>query len=370
MIDTLKLVSPALESGSATSCEAGLKRYSQIDIASGHVEYEITRGSLAGTFDHQVSVRLDWREEVITEGSDPVSIPRMTIEGSVHKALLGHNVHGGPVDPVAAGRWLVADVARRLGVELPDGAAWEVARIDESSAYLLPSPAAVSEYIWGLNQCQFPRRSPNRYGRHGIMISGTTTTIKMYHKGPEFTLHDVPRLRAAGWPSLLETQLIADRILRVEVEIKAKALKRDFGGVRPKLAQLTTEYLQKIHDQEVNKMLKSAQNDYTTVRTTLDVSRRLEQVYPGTIGRHLFCDWLSLCALGEFQYRRSCSPRSWYRTVEKLKAAGVSWLASDVRVAEQSIIPLAFEPSRDDSTRLTSVSEIVMQLTQQYSLHA
>ena len=368
MIDTVKIVSPPLSQAVISACESGLSKYMQVN-PEGHIEYQITRGSLEGTYDHRVSVRLDTRDDVQEVDADlyASSSSRLTIEGSVHKALIGHNVVGGPLDPVSCLRWLVADVARRLAVELPDGVLWEVARIDESSAYLLPCPSAISDYLWGLNQCQFPRRSVSRYGRHGIMVSGTTTTVKLYHKGPEFTKHDVQRLRSVGWDGVTEMQVLADRILRVEVEIKGKALKRDFG-VRPTVAELTRCYLEKIHDTELNKMLKSAESELEVVCKTLDVSRRLEMVYPGVAGRHLFADWLALAALGEEQYRKQTSKTSWYRVADKLKSAAVSWLASDVHISHHSSVPDGFMPIRSNNLRLTEVSPVVLSLTEQYAL--
>src|SRR5205085_341409 len=86
---------------------------------------------------------IDWRDRMGRErGQDDRSLvrkhdcpPYLTIEGSVHKALLGHNIFGGPLHVSQACRWFVADVGARLGLALPPADAWEVGRVDWAEVY-------------------------------------------------------------------------------------------------------------------------------------------------------------------------------------------------------------------------------------------
>jgi len=250
LIDTLKLRSPELDSVTFASVSSALMTRATVDNATGELISEFTFGLLDGSFDHRVSVRLMTAEMVQAFSAvdckyHPVdrACSKLVIEGSVHKAMLGHNVFGGPECPLLAVRWFVEYVGMLLGVELPRGDDWLVTRIDNAEAFELDDFAACSEYIHGLSLARFPRRKCSRWGDETIAFSGSTTTWKLYHKGPEFAKHDRPRLIERvrdGRRPTAETRLHnrwveslqerANGIIRVETSVKSHKLKRQYDG--------------------------------------------------------------------------------------------------------------------------------------------
>jgi II/X family phage/plasmid replication protein len=283
----------------------------------------------------------------------------LAIEGSVHKAMLGHNVYGAPLPPVLTCYWFVDDVARRLGLPLPEAADWTVQRIDWAEAYELPSSAAVAEFVRGLNAAQYPRRKAMRYGSESLMFPGRTTAWKCYHKGPEFEAHDRKRLREClDRGALDELQQRADRVLRLETSIKSQKLVADFGR-KPTVLELTETYLEETHDRETDRVLREGAAEVETVRTLQEVLNRLDHTYGSSLGRSLFGTWSQLSTLGEEVTRQNMSRPTFYRHRKLLDQAGCSWHGTDVMLREHSLIPAGFSPIRRDPRRLVSMADEV-----------
>jgi II/X family phage/plasmid replication protein len=164
---------------------------------------------------------------------------------------------------------------------------------------------------------------------------------------PEFLVH--------------ELQERANRILRLETSIKARKLAEDHGGEKPTVAQLTQEYLERVHDREITRLLKEAQTDMKTVRTHLEVSRRLSSMYSPELAGLLLGTWFKLSALGEKEVKRSMSKPTFYRQKKQLMDAGCSWNSTDVVLMEHSLIPRGFSPVRRDPRRLVEESSKVVE---------
>lgn len=376
MIDTVGLVSPELSEDAVECIEKACTRRSSVHLGTGDIEYEFTSGSLEGSYDHRVSIKVvreQWESTLLPGGRVYTRLvpcaPRLALEGSVHKAMLGHNIFGGPLDPLLACRWLVHDIALRLAVSLPSGDFWGVSRIDWAEAYNLGSFEACQEYIEGLNAAQFPRRKVVRFGSESLMASGSTSSMKVYHKGPEFSKHDWKRFKKAGLPEseLVPLQAEANCILRLETSIKSRKLSELYQG-KPQVMQLTQALLERVHDTEAARLLKEAKHDMETVRTHNEVRRRLINFYPDSEGRFtssplnsaLFHTWTQLALVGEKEVRRYMSRPTFYRHKKMLIDAGVSWEAADVKIIpKHSAIPHGFSPTRRDSRRLVNLAEPV-----------
>jgi len=364
MIDTVKLRSPFVSEEVARSVELGLTRRIAFQERTDTVLYEIVSESLAGTYDARLSVALK-REEIITTGMSatyagrrrPVTQlrscdPYLVIECSIHKQIVGHNICSGPREFTPACRWLIGHLERVLGITgLPDGASWYVERVDVTECYEM-SFEAIQEFIRSLNNATFPRRagSLSRYGSHGIFSGGSSTSLKLYHKGPEFAKHDAPRLRTL-WdrPRVYNLQVLANGIMRVEVGIKQEKLKRDFGK-RPTVDQVTDEYLAEIHDTEVAKLLREARTEMGVVRTMEEVTSRLYKVHkPHTAGT-LVGLWVQLSTVGEEVARSRYPNRTWYRHRKALVDSGCAWDGTDLALSGTNI-PVGFAPVRRDQRR-------------------
>jgi II/X family phage/plasmid replication protein len=349
MLDTVKLQSPSIGEDLARRIEASCVRRSAEDLATGELLYSLTTGSLVGSYDSRVSVRVMRVENMLQ------CEPYLLLEASVHKALLGHNVYGGPEDFVAPCEWLVADVGVRLGVGLPGASEWLVRRVDWAEVYDLGVFEAVEEYVWGLNSAQYPRRSVARYGSESIFAGGRTTTVKAYHKGPEFSAHDRKRLKSRMDGRELETlQHRANDLLRWEVQVKAKKLDEMYQG-KPRVSEISVEKLRKLHYTEVRRLVREGEAEVKTVRKQKAVRDRLLDKYDQRKAGLLLGTWHQLVTLGERETRRHIPARTFYRHKKLLIDAGVSWIGADVVVlpSSHSKLPEDFAPTEHSPYRLS-----------------
>ena len=362
MLDTLKLQSPYLEASVASRIERQAVRRSAEDLSTGELLYELTTASLSGSWDSRVSVRVMREEWADVEGQVQLRScpPYVVLEGSVHKALLGHNVHGGPEGLERSCEWLCADVGGRLGVELPGGSQWLLRRVDWAECYELPDFEAVEEYIWGLNSAEYPRRSVARYGRESIFSGGRTTAVKAYHKGPELAKHDGRRLKSRmDGRELLELQHRANRVLRWEVTVKAKKLDEMYRG-KPRVDQVSESDLRKLHYTEVRRLVREGEADVKTVRKQKHVRDRLLEVYDQRKAGLLLGTWHQLVTLGEHETRRVMARPTFYRHKQLLISAGVSWIGSDVVIIPKaSSLPEDFSPTEKDPRRMSDEDPVV-----------
>ena len=355
MLDTVKLQSPYLGASVASRIERQAVRRSAEDLGTGELLYELTTASLSGSWDSRVSIRVMRDEWADVDGHVQLRScpPYVLLEGSVHKALMGHNVLGGPEELQASCEWLCADVGGRLGVGLPKGSDWLVRRVDWAECYELPDYEAVEEYVWGLNSAEYPRRSVARYGRESIFAGGRTTAVKAYHKGPELAKHDGRRLKSRmDGRELLELQHLANRVLRWEVTVKAKKLDDKYGK-KPRVDEVSESYLRNLHYTEVRRLVREGEADVKTVRKQKHVRDRLLEVYDQRKAGLLLGTWHQLVTLGEHETRRHIPRRTFYRHKQLLIAAGVSWIGSDVVIVPKaSSLPDDFSPTEKDPRRV------------------
>lgn len=385
-IDTVKLRSPAIDEGTAEFLERQCVLRQGIDLASGEVLYEITAGELNGSWDSRIMFRV-MRQEWATVGGRldlyPCQ-PYILLEFSLHKFFYGQNVYGSVVgfrDRCALAINLIAELLESDADLFPRIDLWTVRRVDWAEMYRL-SPAAIAEFFRSISHAKFPRRGKKaaKYGTNAVYFPGKFTTLKLYHKGPEFKEHDHARMKrvlmayamkqvadhkrmtrggalidssAYSWidRKLRALQRLADNRLRVETEIHADKLQHDFKGF-PTVAQMTDDYMQGVHDAEVFKLLKEGKADMETVRTHDAVKARLDSVYGPRRANSLWAFWLQLATRGEDVTMQAFSKSQFYANRKSLVDAGVSWLASDVFILpQQTALPHDFKPLRADPRR-------------------
>lgn len=381
MLDTVKLASPYLAEDVALRIEGQLKLRQAVDLPTGEVDYTFISGQLDGSYDHRIALQVSRERWVNTyvrqQRGRSYNVtelvpcpPYLQAEASVHKAMLGHNVTGGPCDVRAALRWFVAFIGGQVGEPLPDADRWQVRRLDWAEAFDLGDFAAVEEFIRGLSGAAYPKRKPARFGAESIMFPGGTTTIKAYHKGPEFAKHDHKRLhRSTLAPRGLAQQLqeAANSVLRLEVGIKARKLDADHGGTPPLVGQISEMYCMDLYTRETARMLREGQQDMETVRTYEAVERALRQHYSPRQAAALLGTWMRLSALGEAELKKRLAHNTFYRHRRQLVAAGVSWHGSDVALVDRfTHIPAGFSPTLRDPRRVTGEDPAVVRLLAPY----
>jgi II/X family phage/plasmid replication protein len=379
-IDTVKLKSPPIDEGTATFLERQCVMKQGIDLKSGEILYEFTTGDLEGSYDSRISFRVMREDYVLNKSGRPELVPckpYILTEASFHKVFFGQNIYGNPIDfQSLCARFI--DVLGVLlcddGMLLPAAKRWEVRRVDWAEVYRL-SPEAVSEFFRGISHCKFPRRSKKsaKYGTNAVYFPGKTTTVKLYHKGPEFKEHDQARMKRAlnqwrfnafpySWQyddnyrwvdrKLKSLQRLANNRLRVEVEIHADKLNFDYGNRFPLVSEVTDDYLKKVHDTEIFKLLKEGKSEMETVRNNEAVLNRLNAIYGHKSANSLYAFWVLMSAQGEDMAINQYSKSQFYSNRKKLVDAGVSWFGSNVYILpEQTALPKDFQPVRQDPRR-------------------
>lgn len=373
MLDTIRIRSPYVSEATANQVEQRLVKRLAIEVSTGALLWDITSGSLAGSYDSRVSVQVN-RKEFLTyparfPGEKPVTTlvdcpPYIVVEASVHKAMLGHNVTGGPLSFLPAVTWFVDHLAKLLATELPHVTTWLVERVDWAECYLL-FPSAIADYINTLNSARYPRRKVHRYASESIFAPGTTTSVKVYHKGPEYAKHDRKRVELTFGPTrAIELYDLACAIMRVETSIKSKKLRAEYGD-KPNVGQVTDTFLSSVHDVEVSRLLREGEHEMETVRTHTEVKRRLDDTYSPAVSRTLFGIWSQLAILGEGEVRSGLTRTSFYRYRKQLTDAGCTWFGTDI-IIRKTTIPAGFSLTRQDPRRIVEEDPRVIELLQPY----
>lgn len=365
-LDTITLKSPYLSKEIANKIKYECISRQGLQIKTGEMLYQITTGSLVGSYDSKISIKVE--EQEYTKTGLINTEPFVIIEASVHKAMLGHNVYGGPEDFQKSCDYLIKLVETLIHIELPKCVNWLALRIDVSEVYELPCFESVQEWFKGLNASDYPRRSVDRYGLSGIYAKGSTTTLKFYHKGVEFSKHDRPRLKNVFKDDKInKLQCYANKLIRCECEIKARKLKYDFGHM-PLVGDVTTEYINNVHDVEVRRFLKEGVKMMILVSKAQEVNARLSEMYSSALSGVLIGTWYKLTTLGEASVKKQMPKQTYYRHIKQLKDACVTWLGSDVILLDHSLIPKGFSPVRSDPRRLTIESPEIIELYKKYEV--
>jgi II/X family phage/plasmid replication protein len=395
MYDTIRLCSGSLPEHVAQKIEQQSTLRQGIDMKMGNVIYQLTTSQLIGSFDSRISVRVRREKWVIPDDlyvskhkmkqgksrDESISVdwrrpkkknktpvlqrcePYVIIEGSVHKAMIGHNIWGGPTKFYECCLFLIYKVEQLLGVELPSFLDFFVERVDVARCFELPSFEAVQEWFRGVQSADYARRKVNRYGLETIFASGKSTTVKCYHKGPEF--HANGDLKK--WVKMVDSSLAfelyekANRIIRAEVGIKKDKFVYDFGYL-PTVSEIKDSYLLDIYDTEMYRFLKEGLSSFKTARDSQIVQDRLFNLYSTQLAGTLFGFWMQLSILGEKAVKAKMSKSTFYRQRKQLVDAGCSWHATDNTLAKFSLIPEGFSPVAGDERELVDMIPEVEEL--------
>lgn len=360
MYDTVGIESPFISEGLAKKLENEMILKEGTDLKTGEKLYRFTNMSLMGSFDNRIQVKIcrdNWvYDKNYKSPTKENCLPYIRIEGSLHKAILGHNCFGGITDIKANVAGLVYYVKCNLGIDLPDFNLWNVYRIDVSECYDLGSFDAVQEWFRGLNNATYARRKVNRYNTTGLYAPGTTTALKFYAKGAEFHKHDKKALLLSGHKKYAnEIQLIANGLIRVEVEIKMKKLKSLFENCN--IMNIEDNILESAYDIEVNRLLKEGKSEMKIVRESEKVKDRLYAQYGSRRAGILLGFWYMLSVQGEEKVKQQFPGSTFRRNRKYLIDAGVSWLDTNVTLIDRNMIPEDFSPVRSDIRRVIEMPE-------------
>lgn len=378
-LDTVRIKSPYMARNIVDKVKAQGQSYCQVLNETGELLWEVTRTNLKGSYDSRIMVKPMYEDCQKSKSGKPEwhpSPPYLIVECSVPKAMHGQNVYGVIEDMQTACENVRTLLQQLMGIELPRTSNWTVQRVDWAESFQLPYQA-VQEFFEGIYHVAFPRRKMQKYGNESIFVPGTTTTIKLYHKGPEFQKNDrkrlawvlrnffqenKPRDAAPDWAQrqayrkVAAIQRLANNRLRAEVEVHAEKLDYDFGH-KPKVREVTTDYLQAVFDKEIARLLREGSEGVKVVRSSLAVRDRLEARFSPELAGLLHGFWLGLSTHGEDDMKTRSTRATFYRRRKQLVDAGVSWLATDMQLIERQgqMLPADFSPVRANARRCTSL---------------
>lgn len=385
-IDTVKLRSPAIDEGTAVFLERQCILKQGVELSTGEVLYEITTGNLEGSWDSRISFKVCREDWVIDNNGKLQQMPcnpYVIVEASYHKFFYGQNIYGNPTNFQEMSRLFINMLGELLGGDFEifhDANKWQVRRVDWAEMFRL-TQAAQAEFFRAIKNCKFPRRALKeaKYDT-AVHFPGKFTTLRIYGKGAEFKVHDLPRLRHSltayymrqvsqakktGLRAVFDhtafalidhklkaLQRLANNRLRAEIQINADKLHHDFKGRYPLVSEVTDDYLKAIYQDQMFKLLREGKSAMETVRTSDAVKARLDSMFGGRSANNLYAFWLQLAARGENPVREGYSKAQFYANRKKLVDAGISWLSSDVFIVPQdTALPRDFKPLIGDSRR-------------------
>lgn len=402
--DTVRLRSPALQEYLAQKLHHFSVMKQGIELSSGEIVYQLTSGELDGSYDSRIMFKVQWEDWENHNGRPELHPcePYVLVEASFPKVFHGQNVFGQVINFQWACQHFIDLLTQLFQLEedeLPSAKFWEVRRVDWAEMFDLPF-SAISEFFRGFSACKFPHRSKStaKHGEHSMHFPGATTTLRLYHKGPEFKEHDLARLRKSIFNYYLHRdelrqsediqrasnrkiqalQRLADRRLRCEVQVNSPKFLYDFAQLIetrkteledsnrklpvyaqpqyvprfPLVSDLTDEYFQGVYDKEMFKLLKEGKSEMETVRNHDSVRSRLLAVYGKRSAKSLISFWMIMAGQGEQAAQDIYSKGQYYANRAKLIEAGVSWYSSNVFILPPGgLLPVDFQPVRSDLRR-------------------
>ena len=356
MLDTVVMTTEYLTEPEYQIIQAQLQARSGVETVTGEVKYLRYVASIAvPTTGSVLRFTVDTAKWVKMPGEKQpykVQSKSFRVEGSVHKAMHGHNVYGGETDPQAALCWLLSLVADMLSCPMPALEHWCISRADYAASFDLGSLANVRGWIRAKSLVVYPRREMEFFSDLGFRAVGTTTTLKCYAKGPQFH-------KEGGYQALLkcssperafEVSRIAERTLRCEIEMKAPLLTKesdDAEGVSEGFMRFTYEH-------EWRKLLRPIDSDSRMVHTSNEVASRLKDTYPDD-WKQLFLVWCALAIQGESWYRKAFDASTFRKNRVKLDKAAVSWENTNILKIDSPESLQNFFPSLSEHRRMDEI---------------
>lgn len=372
MYDTIVLKSPEINDITVQQIMQFCRISEGIDIFTGECLYSFTSGELEGSFDYRIKVKVDNTDYIKEDTRTPERVEtywHVVVECSLHKLLMNHNCYGGPKDIKPAVKYFINFLQDYMKIILPESGLWEVKRIDVSKIFRFKNKQICKKIVENLKNCYYTRRKPIIY-ETSVMFSGSTTTNKLYWKGPEFRKHDYKRLSKyinrevdLNWNkenhdlimhklAILKMEYdkvleVADRILRFECEIKARKLKDIFNKEIVLVNDLDDTILHEVSNEELFKLMKERCDYMDIVRRSDLVLERLHNIYGFTLGNNLYSTWARLVQFGEQQTKDTMGKSCFYKHRKLLIESGCSWFCSTLKLQQFSIVPEDFSFTDD-----------------------
>lgn len=310
----------------------------QVNNEDGRVVFERHIIRVPGSWDSNCNVslvRAPSNIEVMEYGDSFIAHHggyNVRIEGSPAKLAQGHNVQGGPGTLREAQDFMVGMVERIAEYPLA-GFGWDLARLDWAENFVFPSREEAELVIRHLTKVRMARKDNRPFEGESIESVSRSWTWKAYWKGPEFHVHDRPRLVREGFRDLTDLINLAYRTVRVECEFKKPWL--EYHRKTQDVQKLPENWQE---EWEVHTK-KALQGDVDLRRTTdpLEVRYRLNKRFSQKQAAALFGTWSDIIMNGEAVAKQAFVGRmsTWYDHKKKLKDTGIALFGVTCKVEDR-----------------------------------
>ena len=335
-------------------------------------------GRLKGSYENEMYVQVFEQEDVVhtkmgfggdyTE-KDVQCRPFVVIDGSAHKAQMGHNILGGPVTLHEAVKFLVEDLERFLGLPLPDYRLWTIERLDVSQCFFMGTEENVYTYLKAKEHVHFPQRKAgivypeNRL--KGQPITGRLwgkpngrSSFKVYAKGPEFKLYGFKKYAERyGQECATMMQAWANPMLRFESHLRKPFLLQLTKGEPPTVMNLSMNDIYQKLFSDIEKINRPAHEDSKIVRTREAVHNRLRECESISSGMENTLKGLFARLITETESEIKASykvKRTFQRHKAALIEAGIAWDGTELAELRDEVISniVNFVPRADSPNRV------------------
>lgn len=375
--DTVCLKSPEISRYVEKIVSTYCKLMQGVNLETGEILYEITSGELLGSYDYRIRVNIkdyDWVNRAGIPEKVKLDYKYIEVECSVHKLLMNHNCFGGPDKIKDSIRYVICFLENCMSVKLPCWEEWEVKRIDVAYIYRFKNDKEIKEYLFKLKNMYYQRRKIT-FNSTGFFVPGSTTTVKGYMKYPEFMKHDYKRvkkyclkmrdLEIGKSREIVYNKIIEEfdnvknsvkGVFRIEVEIHKRKLEEI---CKCKVENLDDDVLNEIFEKELSKIFWNVSDESMKIcNRSVNVLKRLNEMYGDSMGRILFGTWSMLATFGVEYTKENLSNRTFYRHKKLIEKANCVWDISDLHIDKDFNVEI-FRPTIKNSDNY--VSDIVRQ---------
>lgn len=240
----------------------------------------------------------------------------LVIEFSIPKYAYGHNLKEIDVESSKiALETFRKELIRDIGFPLPELAEWTITRIDLCKNIHFNNTEEAERVLKGYQRINYKNLHQVNYRNESTTWKATDYYMKFYMKGYEYIKHDHQRLNN---DELLET---SKKILRFEITLRTRILKRRFGG-KISINQLTNEKVQNVLDFYMNEIqvLKPQTN------TIEEITDKLISKYGKTRAIQLLLFYQGYIQVPTWQktaIKNNFSRTQIYRNIKLIKEAGI-----------------------------------------------
>lgn len=370
MIDTVRLESDRVSPLVLAELRPQMSKYTSLTENTGEIHYSHHRTAFALDRGAPVELTIKDRRWVKAEGDKQPRLvpcePYLQIECSLHRAMLGHNIVGGPTQLHAGLRWLLDTIAAAWHVELPGLLSWRLSRIDWAECFDLGSEEAVRAWLDVRKQAYYPRRELLHWRNLGFAAYGTDVDLRCYAKGAEYVKKAMRRSVAqAIMDPDAAGKLLRDSMqyLRVEVSLKRGSIVSEYPSGFA--ASIHTDWPPTSFDKHWGRFMRDSDTD-DRVRRAADVQQRLFDTFSRAKAISLLGVWYTVAANGESWYRAMVPRATSYAQLRALRDAGIALEGTDVRAGGECI-PLDFVPNRNSPRRLSVTHPDVADIEVRYA---